>query len=314
MRWETDGPLRDALLRRGRPSHARLRPGRRSRSSRVARHTGRHYHARLKGAAGRRFVTVALGQFARRLRVALRPSGSGTSAHPAGRTSHQSTSVRHSNRVRLLQTLLRHPARSRADLGRTLGLSRATVTALLSELEQEGMVEQQADELSDERRRTIGRPPLQVSLAPHRRLRRRAGLRAPPHPLRGLRPQRRDRRRPVGRDRRRRSPRWPASTSRTSSRSPRWPRRASRREHVIGVGVGPRGAGRRPPRRRALRRHPARAGTRSSPASSCSSGSGCRSRSTTTPTRARWASTSSAPAAAWPTCSTCACRRASGSG
>jgi len=39
------------------------------------------------------------------------------------------------------------------------------VTALLSELEQEGMVEQQADELSDERRRTIGRPPLQVSLA-----------------------------------------------------------------------------------------------------------------------------------------------------
>ena len=67
--------------------------------------------------------------------------------------------------MRLLQTLLRHPARSRADIGRSLGLSRATVTALLSELEQEGMVEQQADELSDERRRTIGRPPLQVSLS-----------------------------------------------------------------------------------------------------------------------------------------------------
>jgi len=67
--------------------------------------------------------------------------------------------------VRILQTLLRHPARSRADLGRSLGLSRATVTALLSELEQQGMVEQQPDETPDERRRTIGRPPLQVSLA-----------------------------------------------------------------------------------------------------------------------------------------------------
>src|SRR4051812_39351857 len=61
--------------------------------------------------------------------------------------------------------LLRHPARSRAELGRTLGLSRATVTALLSELEQVGMVEQQADDPADDRRRTIGRPPLQVSLA-----------------------------------------------------------------------------------------------------------------------------------------------------
>src|SRR5690349_20697592 len=61
--------------------------------------------------------------------------------------------------------LLRHPARSRAELGRTLGLSRATVTALLSELEQVGMVEQQPDDSADERRRAIGRPPLQVSLA-----------------------------------------------------------------------------------------------------------------------------------------------------
>ena len=61
--------------------------------------------------------------------------------------------------------LLRNPARSRADLGRALGLSRATVTALLSELEQVGMVEQQPDDSADDRRRAIGRPPLQVSLA-----------------------------------------------------------------------------------------------------------------------------------------------------
>ncbi|MBE2320795.1 ROK family transcriptional regulator [Solirubrobacter sp. CPCC 204708] len=75
-------------------------------------------------------------------------------------------SVRHANRVRMLHALLRHPARSRADLGRSLGLSRATVTALLHELEVAGMVEQQRYELDDERPPAIGRPPLQVSLAP----------------------------------------------------------------------------------------------------------------------------------------------------
>src|SRR5690349_12753134 len=74
-------------------------------------------------------------------------------------------SVRQSNRVRMLQALLRHPARSRADLGRSLGLSRATVTALLNELELAGMVEQQRHEADDERPPAIGRPPLQVSLA-----------------------------------------------------------------------------------------------------------------------------------------------------
>ena len=77
-----------------------------------------------------------------------------------------SGNFRESNRLRVLELLLRHPARSRADVGRRLGLSRATVTTVLSELERAGMVEQQSDEQGDERRRAIGRPPLQVSLAP----------------------------------------------------------------------------------------------------------------------------------------------------
>jgi predicted NBD/HSP70 family sugar kinase len=71
--------------------------------------------------------------------------------------------VRHANRVRMLQALLRNPSRSRADLGRSLGLSRATVTALLTELELAGMVEQHRNESEPP---AIGRPPLQVSLAP----------------------------------------------------------------------------------------------------------------------------------------------------
>ncbi len=75
------------------------------------------------------------------------------------------TRNRDANRLRLLRTLLRRPALSRAELGQSLGLSRATVTTMLGELEQAGMVEQQADDAADDRSR-IGRPPLQVSLAP----------------------------------------------------------------------------------------------------------------------------------------------------
>src|SRR4051794_24227919 len=72
---------------------------------------------------------------------------------------------RETNRLRMLQTLLREPARSRGDLGRALGLSRATVASLLLELEHAGMVEQQPDDPADVRR-PVGRPPLQVSLVP----------------------------------------------------------------------------------------------------------------------------------------------------
>ena len=74
--------------------------------------------------------------------------------------------LRESNRLRVLELLLRSPSCSRAELGRRLGLSRATVTSVLSELERAGMVEQQSDGLGEDRRKAIGRPPLQVSLAP----------------------------------------------------------------------------------------------------------------------------------------------------
>jgi hypothetical protein len=61
---------------------------------------------------------------------------------------------RESNRLRVL----RHPARSRADVRRRLGLSRATLTTVLSELERAAWSSSSAG--------AIGRPPLQVSLAP----------------------------------------------------------------------------------------------------------------------------------------------------
>jgi predicted NBD/HSP70 family sugar kinase/biotin operon repressor len=73
--------------------------------------------------------------------------------------------ARTDNRTRMLRALLSGPARSRAELGQALGLSRATVTLLLLELERAGMVAQQSDDRGSDRPRSIGRPPLQVSLA-----------------------------------------------------------------------------------------------------------------------------------------------------
>jgi predicted NBD/HSP70 family sugar kinase len=68
-------------------------------------------------------------------------------------------------RLHLLETLFHRPAISRAELGRVLGLSRATVATFLVELERAGVIEQQSDDRADGPRGK-GRPPLQVSLAP----------------------------------------------------------------------------------------------------------------------------------------------------
>src|SRR5262249_962908 len=73
------------------------------------------------------------------------------------------SNTRETNRLRMLETLLRRPARSRGELGRSLGVSRATVTALVSELERAGIVSQQAE--GTDERRAKGRPPLHVSPA-----------------------------------------------------------------------------------------------------------------------------------------------------
>ncbi|HEY6891886.1 MAG TPA: ROK family protein [Solirubrobacter sp.] len=69
-------------------------------------------------------------------------------------------------RLLLLESLLRRPNQSRAQLGETLGVARATITSLLGELERAGMVEQRVVDLTDPGRRTIGRPPQQVTLRP----------------------------------------------------------------------------------------------------------------------------------------------------
>jgi predicted NBD/HSP70 family sugar kinase len=82
--------------------------------------------------------------------------------------------LRQMNRLRVLETLYRYPASSRADLTRHTGLSRPTVSALVEELVRAGVVQEQspadcagaADDggASDGGRRASGRPPTLLSL------------------------------------------------------------------------------------------------------------------------------------------------------
>jgi predicted NBD/HSP70 family sugar kinase len=64
------------------------------------------------------------------------------------------------NRLRILEALYRQSASSRADLARHTGLSRATVSTLVEELVEAGLVEEQAIDAP----RASGRPPVLLSL------------------------------------------------------------------------------------------------------------------------------------------------------
>ena len=127
---------------------------------------GMHGYRALEGTflGGCLFSGRAAGRAVRERGPQPRLHASATGTMPPPVNDIVGTNTRETNRLRMLETLLRRPARSRGDLGRSLGVSRATVTALLTEFEHAGIVEQQAED-SDERR-PKGRPPLQVSLAP----------------------------------------------------------------------------------------------------------------------------------------------------
>ena len=73
--------------------------------------------------------------------------------------------LRSATRLRLLDELYRHPATSRAELVRRTGLSRATVSSVVDELERAGLVGEH-DGPDAERPRNTGRPPILLSLVP----------------------------------------------------------------------------------------------------------------------------------------------------
>ena len=75
-----------------------------------------------------------------------------------------SLSLRKTNRLRVLETLYRHPAISRIELANRTGLSRATVSSLVEELRVAGVVDE--GEVNGDRPRNTGRPPILLSLVP----------------------------------------------------------------------------------------------------------------------------------------------------
>jgi predicted NBD/HSP70 family sugar kinase len=72
-------------------------------------------------------------------------------------------SLRQVNRLRVIESLFRHPGTGRAALARGTGLSRATVSTLIHELERAGIVEEY-DAPEEPGRRATGRPPILLSL------------------------------------------------------------------------------------------------------------------------------------------------------
>ncbi|MFI5040018.1 MAG: ROK family transcriptional regulator, partial [Solirubrobacterales bacterium] len=72
-------------------------------------------------------------------------------------------SVRQLNRLRVIETVYRHPATSRAELTRHTGLARQTVSTVIDELLGAGIVQEHGAP-EDDRPRNTGRPPILLSL------------------------------------------------------------------------------------------------------------------------------------------------------
>jgi predicted NBD/HSP70 family sugar kinase len=81
-----------------------------------------------------------------------------------GRRGPDSLGLRQMNRLRVLETLYRHPATSRFELAHRTGLSRATVSSLVEELREAGVVHER--NRAEDRPRITGRPPVLLSLVP----------------------------------------------------------------------------------------------------------------------------------------------------
>src|SRR6201989_66821 len=72
--------------------------------------------------------------------------------------------ARQMNRLRVIEALYRNPGSSRTEVAEYTGLSRPTVSMLIEELEDAGIVRQH--EAGDSRPRATGRPPVLISLVP----------------------------------------------------------------------------------------------------------------------------------------------------
>ena len=76
-------------------------------------------------------------------------------------------SLRELNRLRVVEALRRHGTLSRADIARTTGLSRSTISTLVADLHRRGFVaEGEVEGSGSSRSSTVGRPPVMLRLDP----------------------------------------------------------------------------------------------------------------------------------------------------
>ena len=88
------------------------------------------------------------------VRRALRPSG-----------RHLPEDTRRHHRALLLQLLFRHGPASRADLARSSGLTRVTVSDVVANLVTEGLLTERKSGPADPVQGRVGKPPVLVQLA-----------------------------------------------------------------------------------------------------------------------------------------------------
>jgi predicted NBD/HSP70 family sugar kinase len=77
-----------------------------------------------------------------------------------------SLGLRDLNRLRVIESIYRHPACSRADIARSTGLSRGTVSTVAEELGRADLIREHEPPDDAQRRRGTGRPPTLLSLVP----------------------------------------------------------------------------------------------------------------------------------------------------
>ena len=152
--------------------------------------------------------------------------------------------LRHRNRQRVVGALARTGLASRADLARSTGLSRTTVSSLVGELLATGLVVERED-LPGPSPTARGRPPARAARpGPLGRRRRRPRPRPRPHPRRRRRPLAHRDRRGEARDRRRRARPRRARPHLRPRRGARSSARASATTRSSASGIGPRRPGR----------------------------------------------------------------------
>src|SRR4051812_26621484 len=91
--------------------------------------------------------------------------------------------LREGNRARLVDALRRAGTASRADLARATGLSRSTVSSLVADLQERGVVSERGDDRS-----RAGRPGVLLALDPSAGAAGGGGFGPPPPPVAGADP------------------------------------------------------------------------------------------------------------------------------